>query len=237
MKPSDLNTDGIINNDFKDVVFGRRSVRAMDPELKIEREEILQMLQEAIVASPSAVDTQPFFFLVIDTDEGKAKIDELMQGADKDRTNRCSFTLIPFADEKWYEHYDEHVEREKEVAPQFWTPEVEAMLVPGVYAWIDQLCEGDRSYLHKSVDFQAGLVTMEFMNIARAHGYETAFMDAWTPWLLGDAFGIDLERYRPQGAIAVGKRAGADDPMVAAMAAALETERYRYPAEELTLFA
>lgn len=239
MLPREINLDGIVNNDYKSVVFGRRSVRLLDPDFKIEREEILQILQEAIVSSPSAVDTQPFFFLVIDTDEGKEKIDNIMRIVDKDRTNKCSFTVIPFSDAKWFEHFDEHIAREKEAAPEAWPPELENIMVPLTYAWVDELCEGNCEYLHKSVDFQAGLVTMSFMNAVRAHGYECAFMDSWDPQLLGEAFGIDLERFRPQGAIAVGKRPNVDlsqlSPQQAAMA--FDQERYRYPSAELTMFA
>lgn len=239
MLPSEINLDGIVNNDYKDVVFGRRSVRLMDPDFVIERDEILQMLQEAIVSSPSAVDTQPFYFLIIDTEEGKEKIDDIMRIVDKDRTNKCSFTIIPFSDEKWYEHFDEHIAREKEAVPEAWPPEVENMLVPITYAWVDELCEGNREYLHKSVDFQAGLVTMSFMNAVRAHGYECAFMDSWDPDMLGDAFGIDLDRYRPQGAIAVGKKPVVDPSQITPELAykMQDPERYRYPAAELSMFA
>lgn len=241
MLPSELDKSGIINNDYKDVVFGRRSSRVFDSAYVISREEILQIIQEAIVSTPSAVDTQPFHFLVIDTDEGKAKIDDIMWLADKDRCTHCSFAIIPFADAKWFEHYDDHVAREKEAAPWAWPPEMEAMLVPVVYQWVDLLCEGDASYLHKSVDFQAGLVTMSFLYAVRAHGYDAGFMDAWDPDLLEDAFGVDLERYRPQGVIAVGKKISLKDAVGQGGAVAEvgfdDPERYRYPAAELTTFA
>ncbi len=232
MLPKELELKNIVNNDFKKVVFGRRSVRTLDPEYKISRDEIKEMLQEAICCTPSAVDTQPFFFLVIDTDEGKEKIDNIMRTVDKDRTNRCSFTIIPFSDAEWYNHFDKHVELEKEANPMAWPPEMENIMVPLTYAWIDELCEGDGSYLRKSVDFQAGLITMSFMNIARAHGYDTGFMDSWDPQMIDEAFGIDTNRYRPMGAIAVGKQML--DEEAAAMAS---PERYRYPAAELSVFA
>ena len=234
MKPSEIDLSGIVNNDYKDVVFGRRSVRIYDTDYVIPREEILQIIQEAIVSSPSAVDTQPFYFLVIDSDEAKVKMDEIMWPVDKDRVTRCSFSLIPCADAKWFEHFDDHVEREKEACPEAWPPEMESMLVPVTYQWVDMLCENGGELLHKSIDFQAGLVTMAFMNAVRAHGYDCGFMDAWDPQLLGDAFGLDLERFRPQGGITVGRKLEVD-PTDPAMAALAPVARYRYPADELTM--
>ena len=241
MLPHELDTTGIKNNDYKDVVFGRRSERLLDPTYVIPREEILQMIQEAIVASPSAVDTQPFFFLVIDTAEGKAKINDIMWLVDKDRTNRCSFTIIPCADAKWFEHFDELSERKRQAMPEAWPEEFAQQMMAVTYHWVDLLCENGGEKLHKSIDFQAGLVTMSLLNAIRSHGYAAGFMDAWDPELLGDAFGIDLERYRPQGAIAVGRKLSIEDlgenldPAAAAMLSA--SEHYRYPADELTMFA
>lgn len=247
MLPRELNLDGIVNNDYKDVVFGRRSVRMFDPDYKIAHEEIEQIIQEAICSTPSAVDTQPWHFLIIDTDEGKAKMNDIMRAFDKDRTNKCSFTIIPFSDAQWFEHFDEQIRREKEATPEMWTPEMESVLVPLTYSWIDELCEDDASYLHKSVDFQAGLVTMSFMYAARAHGYDTAFMDSWDPQLIEESFGIDLERFRPQGAIAVGKKVNdagySVEGTVISSASEDESnsstspERYRYPASELITWA
>lgn len=221
MLPQELDKSGIVNNDYIDVVFGRRAVRMLDPDFKIERSEIEQMIQEAIVSTPSAVDTQPFMFLIVDTDEGKAKLNDIMRIVDKDRVNKCSFAVVPFADRNWFEYFDEHIAREKQACPEGWPPEVENVIVPLTYDWYVELSEGDGSYLDKSVNFQAGMVSMSFQNAVRAHGYDCGVMDSWDPQLLGEAFGIDLDRYIPQVAIAVGKKLGGFDPA-----------RYRYPANE-----
>ncbi len=42
-----------VNNDFGDVLLHRESVRDFDPSVKIPREELQQMISEAITA-PSA---------------------------------------------------------------------------------------------------------------------------------------------------------------------------------------
>ena len=243
MLPHEIDTSSIKNNDYTSVVFGRRSVRLLDSQHTIEREEILQILQECLVSTPSALDTQPYLFLVIDSEEGKVKINDIMWKEDKDRTTNCSFVLIPCADAKWFEHFDKQIEIEQELEPEFMNPVVAKILIGGCYKWVEQLCENNNAGLYKSIDFQAGLITMSFLYAVRAHGYEASFMDAWDPQLLEDAFGLDLERYRPQGVITVGKRVSFDEntagnyQIEAGGRATLDPERFRYPAAELTLFA
>lgn len=60
-------------NDFNAIVLERRSVKVYDPEVKISREELAEILAEASRA-PSAVNLQPWRFMVIDSTEGKAKL-------------------------------------------------------------------------------------------------------------------------------------------------------------------
>ncbi len=57
-------------NDFMDIMKGRRSIRNYDPAVKISKEEMTQILEEATTA-PSSVNAQPWRFLVIDSPEGK----------------------------------------------------------------------------------------------------------------------------------------------------------------------
>lgn len=42
-----------VNNDYKDIVFNRRSCRRFDPSQNISRDEIVEMLDEATI-TPSA---------------------------------------------------------------------------------------------------------------------------------------------------------------------------------------
>lgn len=48
----------LVNNDFSEITFGRKSVRGYDETYKISREEMLEMIQEATTA-PSSVNMQP----------------------------------------------------------------------------------------------------------------------------------------------------------------------------------
>ena len=220
MIPSELTLENIRNNDLKDVLFGRRCARYLDPDYKISREEIRQMFEEANCITPTAVDTQPYMFLVVDTDEGKKALDSIMRGSDKDRVTACSFAVVPCADRLWYETYDEHLRREVEVSPDY-IGGMADMLPVGVFAWVDELTEGNGEYLDKSINYQVGMLGMSFQLVCRAHGYETGTMDSWDPQLLDEKLGLDLDRYIPEVVICVGKSTGS-----------LQCERYRYPADE-----
>lgn len=59
-------------NDFMEIMKGRRSIRNYDPAVKISKEEMAEILEEATTA-PSSVNAQPWRFMVIDSPEGKEK--------------------------------------------------------------------------------------------------------------------------------------------------------------------
>lgn len=62
-----------VNNNFADILLNRHSVRHFDSAVKISRGEMAQMIDETRTA-PSACNLQPWYFLVIDSEEGKEKL-------------------------------------------------------------------------------------------------------------------------------------------------------------------
>ena len=77
-----------LNNNYKEIITSRRSVRVYDPSVKISREEMTEILEEATLA-PSSVNLQPWRFLVVDSPEGKATLEELAPGTKR------KFQLLP----------------------------------------------------------------------------------------------------------------------------------------------
>ena len=57
-------------NDFNEILRGRRSIRTYDTSVKISKEEMVEILEEATLA-PSSLNMQPWRFLVIESKEGK----------------------------------------------------------------------------------------------------------------------------------------------------------------------
>lgn len=66
------------NNDFKDIVFNRHSVKEYDKDFKIDKEEMLQILEEATKA-PSSVNLQPWRFVIVESKEGKDRLRPLIR--------------------------------------------------------------------------------------------------------------------------------------------------------------
>lgn len=218
----------LVNNEFSDVAFGRTSMRVLDRDYKIPREEILQMVKEATRA-PSAVDTQPWRFVIVDTDEGKQKLESYMWEVDRGRIENSSAAVIVLADTGWLQdleyvldHYmgDAGLGSPGDPLPAG-SPD-RAYMLKLTTDWALGMTEHE---LELSVTFQAGLVTMMLMLVARAHGYDSGPMDAFDRTGMASDFGLDGDRYKVCLILAIGK------------ALAKPVQRWRRAPEEVTTFA
>lgn len=95
----------IINNDFKDVVFGRKSIKIYDKDVKISNEEILNMIDEAVKA-PSSFNFQPWRFVVVNTQEGKEKLKPLVSFNIR-QNDTSSAMIVLFGDKKCHTYGEE----------------------------------------------------------------------------------------------------------------------------------
>ncbi|HGI5625397.1 TPA: nitroreductase family protein, partial [Streptococcus pyogenes] len=91
----------IVNNDFSEITFGRKSVRVYDETYKISHEEMLEMIQEATTA-PSSVNMQPWRFVVVESDEEKEKLKPLIRFNTRQNETSSAMVLI-FGDLLCYE--------------------------------------------------------------------------------------------------------------------------------------
>ncbi|MCB6771163.1 nitroreductase family protein, partial [Veillonella atypica] len=66
-----------MNNDFKDIMQNRKSIRHYDSSVKISRDELLEIINESISA-PSACNLQSWYFVIVDTPEGKKKLHDFL---------------------------------------------------------------------------------------------------------------------------------------------------------------
>lgn len=206
-----------INNDFLDVTLGRRSVRVYDDTVKISHEEMLVMIQKATRA-PSSVNLQPWRFVVVDSDEGKEKLRPLVRSNTTQNDTSAAMVLI-FGDLQCYtyaeEIYSKAVSEGKmsETAKNNWLADI-----------VPQYKSFPKEKMKKAVRLDADLAAMQFMLVARSHGYDTNPIGGFEHGQLAEAFGLDKERYVSVLILSVGK--------------ALETgeESVRLDAEEITFF-
>lgn len=186
--------------DFKEIVFGRRSVKTYDPNVKISREEMTEILEEATKA-PSSINLQPWRFVVVDTPEGKETMLKLAK-FNSSQVTTSSAVIAVFGDMKSIEFAEEIYEKSVELGlmPQ----EVKEKLLPSFTSLYENLPEQS---MREVVLVDASLVSMQLMLVARAHGYDTNPIGGFEKELIAEAFGLDKDRYVPVMLISIGKAA------------------------------
>ncbi|GAA0848242.1 nitroreductase family protein [Bifidobacterium pullorum subsp. gallinarum] len=188
----------ILNNDFANVVKGRRSVRKYDESIKISREEMSEMITEASLA-PSSANMQPWRVIVVDTPEGKEKLRPLVR-FNTLQNDTSSAMLLIFGDTQSFlnaeDIYNTAVEQGKMPA------EVRDRQLETILSMFPTLPKEVKVEVAK-VD--SSLFAMQFMLIARAHGYDTNPMAGFEVDQLAKAFDLDEERYVPVMMISIGK--------------------------------
>ncbi|MGO4546413.1 nitroreductase family protein [Paenibacillus sp. 2TAB23] len=188
----------ILNNDFTNIVKGRRSVRQYDETIKISKEEISEIIREASLA-PSSANMQPWRVIVVNTPEGKEKLRPLVR-FNTLQNDTSSAMLLIFGDTQSYlyaeEIYNTAVEQGKMPA------EVRDSQLETILTMFPTLSKEMKVEVAK-VD--SSLFAMQLMLVARAHGYDTNPMAGFEVDQLAKAFDLDEERYAPVMIVSIGK--------------------------------
>ncbi|HCM86066.1 nitroreductase family protein [Enterococcus sp.] len=187
-----------VTNDFSEITFGRKSVREYDETFKISHEEMLEMIQEATTA-PSSVNMQPWRFVVVESEEQKAKLKPLIRFNTRQNATSSAMVLI-FGDMLCYEFGEEIYDQA--VAEGKMPPEVRDQQLEAIIPYYKSFT---KEQMNDVVKIDSSLAAMQFMLIARAHGYETNPIGGFEEDLLAEAFGLDKERYVPVMILSVGK--------------------------------
>lgn len=205
----------LTTNDFTDILEGRRSIRQYDPKVSISREEMLEMLNEAAKA-PSSVNMQPWRFLIVQSEEGRATLKPLIR-FNKRQNKSSSAMIVVFGDMRCYEYADRiYTESaEKGIMPKLMAKTQLSVIVPTYRKY-------DRAKMNDVVKIDSSLFAMQFMLVARSHGYDTNPIGGFEEDRIAEAFGLDTERYIPVLIMSIGK---ADSE---------GHTSFRLPAEELT---
>lgn len=205
-------------NDFNEIVLERRSVKVYDPEVKISREEMTEILAEASRA-PSAINMQPWRFLVIDTPEGKEKLAPLAS-FNQTQALTSSAVIAVFYDANNTEYMEEIFSKSVELG--YMPQEVMDMQLQQVKPYYANMSAAELRDVNL---IDTGLISMQLMLVARAHGYDTNAMAGYAKDQIAEAFGLDKARFQPVMLISIGKAAKAGYPS------------YRLPVDTITTWA
>ncbi|OJG87726.1 nitroreductase [Enterococcus raffinosus] len=207
----------LVNNDFSEITFGRKSVRVYDERVKISHEEMLEMIQEATTA-PSSVNMQPWRFVIVESVEQKEKLKPLIRFNTKQNDTSSAMILI-FGDMLCYELgeeiYDQAVEEGKMPV------EVRDQQLSAIIPYYKSFT---KEQMNDVVKIDSSLAAMQFMLIARSHGYETNPIGGFEADQLAESFGLNKDRYTPVMILSIGKAKEAGYTSV------------RLPAEKITEF-
>ncbi|MGD6795044.1 nitroreductase family protein [Metabacillus indicus] len=187
-------------NDYQQIVRGRRSIRNYDSSVKISREEMAEILEEAALA-PSSVNLQPWRFVVIDTKEGKETLAPLAKFNQRQVETSAAVIAI-FADMKSDEYLEEIYSTAVEKG--FMPADVRDQQVAAIKGFFEVMTFDQLKDMNL---IDAGLVSMQLMLAARAHGFDTNPIGGFEKDKIAEAYGLDKERYYPVMLISIGKAA------------------------------
>jgi nitroreductase len=185
--------------DFQTVIRERHSVRKYDPTFRISTDEMKQMLEEAILA-PSSSNLQPWRFLVIDD---QAKKEQLLPIAfNQQQVVDASHVIAVLADKESYRNAETIYSQAVEVG--FMNEETKSRMVERI---VGESSPYRNAAIAKDIGLvDAGLISMQFMLVAKAHGYDTVPMGGFNKAQFNEMFAVP-ERYETVMLIAVGKAA------------------------------
>ena len=188
------------NNDFSDIAYNRKSIRVYDETVKISREEMLEMIEEATLA-PSSVNMQPWRFVIVESDEAKVTLKPLIRFNTRQNDTSSAMILI-FGDMQCYEFGEEIYD--KAVAEGKMSQEVRDQQIGAIIPYYKNFT---KAQMNDVVKIDASLAAMQLMLSARAHGYDTNPIGGFEADQVAAAFDLDPERFVPVMVLSLGKAA------------------------------
>ncbi|MBY0219942.1 nitroreductase family protein [Paenibacillus illinoisensis] len=205
-------------NDFDNIVLERRSVKVYNPEVKISREEMSEILAKASRA-PSAINMQPWRFLVIGSAEGKEKLAPLAS-FNQTQALTSSAVIAVFYDAENIAYMDEIFSKSVELG--YMPQDIKEMQMQQAKPYYASMSPSELRDMNL---IDSGLISMQLMLVARAHGYDTNPMAGYDKDRIAEVFGLDKERFQPVMLISIGKAVKDGHPS------------YRLPVDTITTWA
>lgn len=190
----------IKTNDFYEIMTGRRSIRSYDTEVKISKEEMTEILKEATTA-PSSGNMQPWRFVVIESPEAKAALAPLVS-FNQQQVTTSSAVIAVFGDLKSIDNAETIYGKAVELG--YMPQEVFERQLPALKNYYASISSDVNKHM---VLIDGGLVAMQLMLVARAHGYDTNPIGGYDKENIAASLGLDQERYLPVMLLSIGKAA------------------------------
>ncbi len=187
-----------VKNDANGLFTARTSVRKYDKSVKMSREEMADILQDAMTA-PSSLNLQPWRFWVFDTPEGKELIKPFMM-FNMQQWETSSAIIAIYGDMENFSYADDiyGAAAEHKLVPE----EYKIKMLDMIHSYGAQYTE---ERLHNSILLDCGFVGMQLMLSAKGYGYDTNPIGGFMRKELTEALGLDAKRYIPVLLLSIGK--------------------------------
>ncbi|MFB7160068.1 nitroreductase family protein [Lysinibacillus sp. NPDC056232] len=152
----------------KQIMHERKSVRKYNANATISRETIMQLLQNA-TSSPSSSNMQPWRFIVIDDKEIQKNIN--IFSFNQEQIETASAIIAVIGDTEMYLNAEEIYAENVELG--YMPEEIASKLAQDSLAMYGAL---PKEALLNIVHFDAGLISMQIMLLAKEMGYDTVAM-------------------------------------------------------------
>ncbi|GLC88033.1 nitroreductase family protein [Lysinibacillus piscis] len=180
------------------VMQARKSVRKYKEGITIPQEQLQTLLQQAITA-PSSSNMQPWRFIVITDQEVKKELRPIANNQEQVETSSAIIAIL--GDMKMYQRAQEIYDANAEQG--LMTREVADAMIKNSHALYGNLPE---EVIKNIVHFDAGLVSMQIMLLAKEMGYDTVPMGGFDKAKFAEKFNLPKNEV-PILLIAIGEAA------------------------------
>lgn len=191
------------NSNLESIMKARKSVRVFDPSFTIEKEEITEMLELATVA-PSSSNLQSWRFLVFKDTELKNDLKDIANsdvGMNPTAIEGASAVIAIVGDTKAYNKVEQIYTQN--VAEGHMDDAIKDRTIAGTRAMYPSKARED---LMNVASFDAGLVSMQLLLIAKEKGFDSLVMGGFDKVKFAEKFNLPENEF-PIVLIALGKAA------------------------------
>ena len=193
--------------DLKKVIEERKTIKVFNPNIKISREELSEMLALAQLA-PSKANLQPWRYVVVDETEKKNQLLGLV-AHNIPPCESASAIILVLADLQYEKVLGDILDYSVEkgcLMPQFRENSYNFLL--GLH---EKASDAD---IRDQVLIDTSLATMQLMLVAKDKGYDTHAIGIFNREGVMNVLEVDSKRYAPVMLLAIGKAATAPIPSV-----------------------
>ncbi|MEH7352996.1 nitroreductase family protein [Neobacillus drentensis] len=190
--------DTVLSKSLSELIKERHSVRKYDPTYKISQEEIKDILKEATLA-PSSSNLQPWRFIVIQDQETKKELRTIANNQEQVVT--ASAVIAVLGDKEMYKSVEKVYRSALEAG--FMDEANMERLIESTNKTYPFAPEETRKNI---AAFDAGLISMQIMLIAKDRGFDTVPMGGFNKEQFMEKFKVS-DRYYPVVLIPIGKAA------------------------------